>query len=157
MQLGSDDEQRGLLMVLFAAGVPDAELIRLEPQVAALQPELAAGLLQRVPRLMLVQPGRSRPMSDGDIARFSDLLAATRARRQAHKARLTEYMSALRPAWVFRDHLALLRQVVSFLAARPPAQTSKTSGRRYFCTVHGCRVMDSDVLGFLRHVQESHL
>jgi len=155
----ADDPAKELLLKLSSAGVPAAHLARIARDVGAIKPATAAELCLRVPRLLMVQRGHG---SREAAPPSTQVLTAMAARREAHKARLTEYMNALRPMGCFRQRPALLRRVVMFLAARPPKtaalpDSSQSAGVECLCVAHGCRARANDVMVFLRHVEESHM
>jgi len=171
MDGGAEGPQQELLRKLSAAGVPLAHIQLIEPLLTTLQPARVVELCRCVPRLLLVQ-GRER--SERGSAQSAEVLAMMAARRQAHKARLREYMNLLRPLPPFRTHLPVLQQVVSFLAAGQTSQTSRMSmatstdvalglvrptgvSCKYACVAHGCRLTTKDIVSFLQHVQELHM
>jgi len=161
MQGGADSPQQELLRKLSVAGVPLAHLQLLEPRLATLQPAQVVELCRRAPRLMHVQ-GEQR--SNRGSVQSAEVLALMAARREAHRARLGEYMNALRPLPAFRTRLPLLQRVLSFLAAGQRANATLQQTARmqqasctFVCVAHGCRLKVSDIMDFLVHVLELHM
>jgi len=147
MQGGADSPQQELLRKLSVAGVPLAHLQLLEPRLATLQ---------------LHVQGEQRP-NRGSV-QSAEVLAMMAARREAHRARLGEYMNALRPLPAFRTRLPLLQRVLSFLAAGQRANATLQQTARmqqasctFVCVAHGCRLKVSDIMDFLVHVLELHM